>query len=126
MLIDDLKAKAQWVRRETLLIHKKAPETRIASSLSCVEIFTVLFYGGIISYKSDNPSWEDRDRLIISKGHGAVCFYPILADLGYFAKLELNRACEPGSFLGGIPDPIIPGFETVNGHWDMVWGSDAA
>lgn len=113
--ISELQAKALWVRRETLLIHKKAPETRIASSLSCVEIFTALFYGGIISCRPNDPSWEDRDRLIISKGHGAVCFYPILADLGYFEKSELTRVCRPGSFLGGIPDPIIPGFETVNG-----------
>ena len=111
----ELKAKADWVRRETLLIHKKAPETRVASALSCVEIFTALFYGGIIRCKPDNPSWEDRDRLIISKGHGSVCFYPILADLGYFKRSELDRVCKPGSFLGGIPDPIIPGFETVNG-----------
>jgi len=111
----ELQAKADWVRRETLLIHKKAPETRIASSLSCVEIFTVLFYGGIIRCRPDDPSWEDRDRLIISKGHGSVCFYPILADLGYFTRSELDRVCMPGSFLGGIPDPIIPGFETVNG-----------
>ncbi len=113
--IIELEAKARWVRRETLLIHKKAPETRIASALSCVEIFTALYYGGIIACRPNDPSWGDRDRLIISKGHGSVCFYPILADLGYFAKSELGRVCSPGSFLGGIPDPIIPGFETVNG-----------
>jgi transketolase len=41
--------------------------------------------------------------------------YPILADLGYFAMEELQHVCEAGSFLGGIPDPIIPGYETVNG-----------
>ena len=41
--------------------------------------------------------------------------YPILADLGFFGKDELLRVCQPGSFLGGIPDPIIPGYETVNG-----------
>ena len=46
-LYDSLKQKALWVRQETLKIHRYAPGTRIASSLSDVEIFTVLYYGGI-------------------------------------------------------------------------------
>jgi transketolase len=60
-------------------------------------------------------SWEGRDRFIISKGHGAVSFYPVLSDLGFFSKKELKKVCRDGSFLGGIPDPVVPGFETVNG-----------
>jgi len=110
-----LRKKAAWVRRETLLIHKTAPETRIASSLSAVEIFVVLYYGKILKFDASNINWEGRDRFIISKGHGAICFYPILADLGYFDKKELQNVCREGTFLGGIPDSIIPGFETING-----------
>jgi len=41
--------------------------------------------------------------------------YPILADMGYFDEKELKRVCKEGTFLGGIPDSIIPGFETING-----------
>jgi len=111
----DLEEKAKWVRRETLKIHKTAPGTRIASSLSCVEIFVALFYGKIINFNPADVSWEQRDRLIISKGHGSICFYPILADLGYFDKAELIRVGQEGSFLGSIPDIIIPGYETING-----------
>ncbi|MCX5815278.1 MAG: transketolase [Proteobacteria bacterium] len=110
-----LKDKALWVRKETLKIHGEAQETRLASSLSPVEIFVALFYGGIIKFDPINPKWEGRDRFIISKGHGSISFYPILADIGYFDKGELSRVCKEGSFLGGIPDPIIPGYETVNG-----------
>jgi len=110
-----LKDKALWVRRETLNIHRIAQETRLASSLSAVEIFVALFYGKIIDFDPKNIRWENRDRFIISKGHGSISFYPILADLGYFAMDELKRVCKEGSFLGGIPDPIIPGYETVNG-----------
>ena len=110
-----LKEKASWVRKETLKIHKIAPETRIASSLSAVEIFTTLFYGKVIQYDPTRTQWEERDRLIISKGHGAICFYPILADLGFFDREELQRVGQTGSFLGCIPDCIIPGFETTNG-----------
>jgi len=114
-LFEYLKQKASWVRKETLKIHKIAQETRIASSLSAVEIFVTLYYGKIINFKPTDLRWENRDRLIISKGHGAISFYPMLADLGYFDKEELGRVGQEGSFLGCIPDCIIPGFETTNG-----------
>lgn len=110
-----LQKKAQWVRKETLKIHKIAPETRLASSLSDVEIFVVLYYGGILKFDPKNLYWQERDRFVISKGHGAISLYPILADLGYFSQEELKRVCQEDSFLGGIPDIIIPGFETTNG-----------
>ena len=110
-----LRAKAKWVWRETLKVHRHAPETRLASSLSAVEIFVALYYGGVVRFDPKNPRAEQRDRCIISKGHGSICMYPILADLGFFPMDELGRVCETGSFLGGIPDPVIPGYETVNG-----------
>ena len=111
----DLRAMAHWVWRETLGVHRKAPETRLASSLSSIEIFVALYYGGVLRHNPLNPLDEYRDRCIISKGHGSICMYPILADLGYFPIEELQHVCESGSFLGGIPDPVIPGYETVNG-----------
>lgn len=113
--IQFLRNKALWVRRETLLLHSRAPETRVASSLSAVELFVALHYADIMAFNPKNPRWEGRDRLIISKGHGSICYYPILADLGFFDKSELERICCAGSFLGGIPDTIIPGYETING-----------
>lgn len=112
---DRLGEKALWVRRETLRIHGLAPETRVASSLSAVELFVALHYGEVMRFDPANPRWEGRDRLIISKGHGSICYYPILADLGYFPAEELERICQEGSFLGGIPDTLIPGYETING-----------
>lgn len=110
-----LRELAARFRRETLLIHAAAPETRVASSLSAVEIYTCLFYGGLLRHNPANPRDPARDRLIVSKGHGSISLYPILADRGYFPKEELSRVCKSGSFLGGIPDPVIPGYETVNG-----------
>ncbi len=107
--------KAQWVWRETLKIHRRAPETRLASSLSVIEIFVALYYGGVLRFNPTSPRDEQRDRCIISKGHGSICMYPILADLGFFPLSELEQVCKAGSFLGGIPDPVIPGYETVNG-----------
>ncbi|ADG94577.1 Transketolase domain protein [Arcobacter nitrofigilis DSM 7299] len=110
-----LKEKSKFIRVETLKIHKLAPETRVASSLSPIEIFVSLYYGNILKYNPKDPRDENRDRFIISKGHGSISMYPLLADIGFFDKNELNNVCKDGSFLGGIPDPIIPGYETVNG-----------
>jgi len=111
----DLMNKAHWVWRETLAVHRRAPETRLASSLSSVEIFVALYYGGILRFNPADPQDDSRDRCIISKGHGSICMYPILADLGFFSVEELYKVCESGGILGGIPDPVIPGYETVNG-----------
>ncbi len=110
-----LKQKAAWVKRETLKIHKIAPGTRIASSLSCIEILTVLYYGKILKYDPKNVYAANRDRFIISKAHGSVSFYPILADLGFFDPKYLGLVGKAGSILGDIPDCSVPGYETVNG-----------
>lgn len=112
---DELKAKAKEIWVKTLEIHKVAPETRVASSLSCIEVFVTLYYGGILRFNPKEPFWKGRDRFVISKGHGSISMYPILADVGYFPNEELQNVCKEGSFLGGIPDPIIPGYETING-----------
>lgn len=110
-----LRDKAHWVWRETLAIHRRAPETRIASSLSPIEIFVSLYYGDVLRFDAEHPLNPIRDRCVISKGHGSICMYPILADLGFFPKEELEKVCMAGGILGGIPDPVIPGYETVNG-----------
>jgi len=112
---NELKIKAEWVWKETLKIHHDSPETRVASSLSPIEILVALYYGGVVDIFPKQPLSPNRDRIIISKGHGSLCMYPILADLGFFKKKELKNVCKSGSFLGGIPDPIIPGYETING-----------
>ena len=111
----DLVSLSKWVWRETVAIHRRVSETRIASSLSSVDIFVALYYGGVLNFNPKEPLSENRDRCIISKGHGSICMYPILADLGFFLPEELQKICMPVGILGGIPDPIIPGYETING-----------
>lgn len=113
--LDALREKAQWVRKETLKLHKRAPGTRLASSLSDIEIFVVLYYGGVLRYNPKDTLAPDRDRFIVSKGHGAISLYPILADLGFFDVAELEKISTPESILGNIPDTTVPGFETISG-----------
>ncbi|MBP7652791.1 transketolase [Candidatus Dependentiae bacterium] len=122
---DLLKKKSLWLRKETLKLHGIAPETRIASSLSPIEIFISLYYGKILSYDPENIFWDDRDRFVISKGHGSISLYPVLADLGFFDKRELERICMKDALLGGIPDCNIPGFETTNGSLGLGLGTSA-
>ena len=113
--IELIQKKANWVKRELLKIHKIAPGIRLASSLSCIEILTTLYYGELIAFDPKNLFWEDRDRFIISKAHGTVSLYPILADLGYFDMEQLSLVGKPGGILADIPDCSIPGYETLNG-----------
>ncbi|CAB1064579.1 Transketolase, N-terminal section (EC [Olavius sp. associated proteobacterium Delta 1] len=113
--LEFLQEKANWVKKELLKIHKIAPGIRLASSLSCIEILTTLYYGKIVNYDPKDIFWEERDRFIISKAHGSVSFYPILADLGYFDRSQLALVGKPGGILADIPDCSIPGYETLNG-----------
>ena len=89
--------KVEWVRKETLKIHRNAPETRIASSLSPIDIFVSLFYGDLLRHFPKDPLNENRDRMVISKGHGSVvCIqsWLILA----FDRKELDRVCQKLEF----------------------------
>jgi transketolase len=110
-----LERKAEFIRRETLRLHQLAPGTRLASSLSPIEILTVLYYGNILKVDPKSVYTEDRDRFIISKAHGSISLYPILADFGFFDHSELDKICQNGALLGSIPDPKVPGYETING-----------
>ena len=87
----------------------------IGSSLSLVEILRVL-YDSILAYRPHEPSWPGRDRLILSKGHGCLALYAILADRGFFSGQELQTFCKPESRLGGHPERNkAPGVEASTG-----------
>ena len=57
--------------------------------------------------------------------HGSIAMYPLLADLGFFDRKELENVCQEGTFLGSIPDPIIPGYETINGSLGHGLGDES-
>jgi transketolase len=120
-LLPSLQQKAAWVRRETLKIHGLAPETRIASALSCVELFVALYYA-VLAHDPRDPGWDGRDRVMISKGHGAISLYPVLADLGYLPRDETVRVCAEGGSLGAIPDSTLPGLDVVTGSLGHLLG----
>jgi transketolase len=86
----------------------------VGSSFSLVEILRVL-YDDVLRFRPREPRWPDRDRCILSKGHGCLALYAILADKGFFPRSELALQCTPGALLGGHPDPHIPGVEASTG-----------
>ncbi len=87
----------------------------LGSSMSLVEILRVLF-DSYLNYKSDEPRWDERDRLLLSKGHGCLALYAMLADKGFIEEAELLSFCKLDSRLGGHPERHkIPGVEASTG-----------
>jgi transketolase len=87
----------------------------LGSSMSLVEILRTL-YDSFLHFKSDNSNWENRDRLILSKGHGCLALYAILADKGFIEREELKSFCKATARIGGHPERgKIPGVEASTG-----------
>lgn len=86
----------------------------LASALSVVEILRVL-YDKVLRYDPKRPKWPERDRFILSKGHGCLALYAILADKGFFPAAELSQFCKFDGILGGHPEPKAPGVEISTG-----------
>jgi transketolase len=85
------------------------------AALSLIEIVRVL-YDDVLRYRAHEPDWMERDRCILSKGHGCLALYAILADKGFFPREELHRQCHPDAMLGGHPEAHkIPGVEASTG-----------
>ena len=115
MNFSDLEYKAADIRLQILETALNTAKGHVPPAFSWVEIAVSLFYGGILRRKSEEPGWFDRDRFILSKGHGCLTLYIILADLGFFPKSELDHFGGHGSLLAGHPDIGIPGVEIASG-----------
>jgi len=112
--INALKQKALEFRKEILGILHLAGSGHPGGSLSAVEILTTLYFSKL-NHKPQNPSWEDRDRVIISKGHISAGVYVVLANAGYFPKEELKTYRKFGSRLQGHVHSKVPGVEFNTG-----------
>ncbi len=87
----------------------------IASAFSVVEILRVL-YDEVLRYDPANPKWPGRDRFILSKGHGCLALYVLLAEKGFFPRSELQLFCKSEGILGGHPEHgKVPGVEFSTG-----------
>jgi transketolase len=112
---EELRSKAAQIRQQVLEMAITAGKGHVPPAFSWMEIGVALFYGGVLRYNPANPTWSDRDRFILSKGHGCLTLYAILADKGFFPSAELMKFASPGALLPGHPDIAIPGVEAVSG-----------
>ncbi len=113
--LKDLKKKANKTREliiETLL---EAGSGHSAGPLGMADIFTA-FYFHILKHDPKNPTWEDRDRLVLSNGHICPVRYVTMALSGYFPVEELKTLRKLNSRLQGHPHRTsLPGLETTSG-----------
>ncbi len=109
-----LDARSKEFRRTIVRMLGAAKRGHLASAFSIVEIVRVL-YDHILRYDSRNPKWPGRDRFVLSKGHGCLALYVVLADRGFFPAAELWKFCQGDGILGGHPEVKVPGVEASTG-----------
>lgn len=113
---------AAEVRRDVVRMIGMARSGRVASALSIVDIL-VWLYGEVLSVRPDEPAWQDRDRFVLSKGHGCPALYAVLAGCGFFPRDELWSYGRLGAMLQGHPElRRTPGVDAPAGSLGMGLG----
>lgn len=100
---DELARIANEVRKGVLIGTHAAKSGHPGGSLGAADIITYLYFQEM-SVDSANPSWHERDRFVLSKGHCAPALYAALAERGYFPTEELETLRHIGSSLQGHPN----------------------
>jgi transketolase len=115
----DLRAlheRARIIRRHIVEMLHEAASGHPGGSLSAVEIVTALYFGGFLRHDPARPDWPDRDRFVLSKGHGVPVQYAALAEAGYLPHDELRTLRRIDSRLQGHPVlGTAPGIEASTG-----------
>jgi len=114
-IVENLKLQAKQIRCSILDMITDAQVGHIGGSFSITDILTALYFH-ILNIDPKNPDWTDRDRLILSKGHGATALYSTLALRGYFPRAKLKTFGFINSDLQVHPDKNkVPGVEASTG-----------
>jgi transketolase len=101
--LDRLREKAQHIRRSIIEMLAAAGSGHPGGSLSATDLVTCLYFK-VMQHKPDDPTWQDRDRFILSKGHACPVLYAALAETGYITPDLLTSLRRFGSPLQGHPD----------------------
>ena len=91
------------MRKDIFITGYKGGMAHLASCYSCLEILYVLYMKKIMSYRTDNPKWQDRDRLILSKGHAGLALFRVMAEVGLLSMDTFGLYLKDGSDIGGEP-----------------------
>ncbi len=112
---EELEQKAKKVREDIIEEVYQAKSGHPGGSLSIADIVTVLYFKEM-NIKPENPKWEDRDRLVLSKGHCSPALYSCLANRGFFPVEDLKTFRNINSYLQGHPDKNkVPGVDMTTG-----------
>lgn len=115
MNIEELTKKAIEVRKGIIEAVYAAQSGHPGGSLSIADILTVLYFHEM-KIKPEKPKWEERDRLVLSKGHCSPALYSCLANKGYFPVEDLKTFRKIDSYLQGHPDKNkVPGVDMTTG-----------
>ena len=113
---NQLAAKANEMRVDIVRMIAEAGSGHPGGSLSCIDILTALYFGGVMKHDPAQPKMEDRDWFFLAKGHAAPALYAALAHAGYFPVDELMTLRKLGTRLQGHPDSsMVPGVEVSTG-----------
>ncbi|SCY48812.1 transketolase [Alkaliphilus peptidifermentans] len=112
---ESLKKTATSIRKSIIEMLAESGSGHPGGSLSTADILTVLYFH-VMKTDPQNPKWEDRDRFVLSKGHGAPVLYATLVEKGFFPKEELLKLRKIDAMLQGHPDMKgTPGVEMSTG-----------
>jgi len=106
---------ARRIRMQVVRMTHEAGSSHVGTSLSMAEILAVL-YGAKLRVDPARPQWPERDRLILSKGHGCAGLYAVLAERGFIPREWLNTFFKDGGKLAGhVTHHGVPGLEASTG-----------
>lgn len=113
--IQELYLLSNSIRQSIVKMLHAAKSGHPAGSMGLADVFTALYFN-VLNHNPKNPSWEGRDRCILSNGHVCPGLYATLAEAGYFQKEELMTLRKLGSRLQGHPHrETLPGIENSSG-----------
>lgn len=112
---EELKRLATRLRIEIIKMIGAAGSGHPGGSLSEVELLATLYFR-VLRHNPKNPGWRERDRFILSKGHGCPALYAVMAEAGYIDPALLSTLRKLGSPLQGHPDKrMLPALEASTG-----------
>lgn len=115
MTTQELKYKANDIRQDIIQMLLEAKSGHSAGPLGMADIYAALYFN-VLAHDPNNPTWEGRDRVVLSCGHTCPVLYASLAESGYFPKEELKTLRKLGTRLHGHPHNLsLPGLETSSG-----------
>lgn len=116
MNLQELQQKAIDIREDIISMLLEAGSGHSAGPLGMADVFTALYFGGVLNYDPKNPESPSRDRVLLSNGHICPVLYTTLAHAGYFPKEELSTLRKFGTRLQGHPHRgHLPGIESTSG-----------